>query len=35
MKYLYGVLKRGANLDDSKIIKELLMLDLKNKESYT
>lgn len=34
MKYLYGVLKKTKNTKDSKLIKELLDLNLKNKDSY-
>lgn len=34
MKYLYGVLKRGTTAEDTKIIKQLLTLDLKNKDSF-
>ena len=34
MKYLYGVLKQGGNNSEDKLIKELLTLNLKNKDSY-
>lgn len=35
MKYLYGVLKKGTSQQESKIIKSLLTLDLKNNNNYS
>ena len=33
MKYLYGVLKQGPSESEEKIIKQLLSLNLNNRES--